>query len=547
MKISSLFNNHKKILFLILGISIFYSFYRLGATDLIEWDEAYYSDRVAVVFYDGEWLDQSSLAYGGLWTGSHPPLVIWIMTISCKIFGFNEWGLRIPIAMFGILIIILVFFFTQSLTQNTTLALLSSIILLMISFFIEYTRKAQLDIPVLFLMMLTVFLFWQSLKKNPYRYAILAGIVLGLGLMSKIIVAFLAVGIIAFFIVWEFFRGDKKIQSIINLIILFIIGLLVVLPWHILITQKYGLVYWEQAYGYHVFKRMSTTLENHTSVLGILYWPMEILKKFSGLFPFIILGMFTCSQVQACNSQEKRFLWSAFLVPFMIFSLTSTKFHTYFLLFSIPLAIFCAIGIWYTYKNFSTTSFIMLPLSIASLVWVQTHPLHRAFEEIVFSVRNFSFPALQPIISLGIFIGIFCGMYFLSVKFLIKIKSSKKVQYILYSIFFVLPIIIMSFNPLIKSGNDWEKILSIIKEKKAEKILYVGNTTAVVHFYMKNFLERNTISVEYLPVNSSEEQINNALHNVSYCVMGKNNSPQSYKKLSLISETGKLSFYKRIE
>ena len=89
-------------LLVLVAAGVLVCFFRLGATDLVRWDEVYYSSRAWVIVTRHAWLDQSAGSVGGVWIGAHPPLVIWAMAIACKLFGMNEWALRAPAALAGI-------------------------------------------------------------------------------------------------------------------------------------------------------------------------------------------------------------------------------------------------------------------------------------------------------------------------------------------------------------------------------------------------------------------------------------------------------------
>src|SRR5262245_42216926 len=84
------------------AVASLYHVVRLGSTDLHEWDEAVYGVRTLAILQRGDWLDQSAGSIGGLWSAAHPPFAIWMMALSAKLFGLNEWSLRLPSALCGL-------------------------------------------------------------------------------------------------------------------------------------------------------------------------------------------------------------------------------------------------------------------------------------------------------------------------------------------------------------------------------------------------------------------------------------------------------------
>jgi 4-amino-4-deoxy-L-arabinose transferase-like glycosyltransferase len=92
--------------FILISLCLFFYLFRLGSYGFVEWDEPFYSSRALMVVQYGDFIDQSEKALGGLWTGAHPPLVIWMMAASIKLFGVSEYGFRFPIAISGIILVI---------------------------------------------------------------------------------------------------------------------------------------------------------------------------------------------------------------------------------------------------------------------------------------------------------------------------------------------------------------------------------------------------------------------------------------------------------
>jgi hypothetical protein len=489
-KIKSFIKLHPILTLLLLAT--FFSIFRLGAYDLREWDEPYYASRALAIIENGEWLDQSQSAPGGLWTGAHPPLTIWMMTLSLKMFGSNEWGLRLPIAICGIIVVILLYLFVSLLTKNKDVAFISSFILVITSYFIRYTRMSQLDIPVLMWILLSLFFFYKGTIGPKLNY-VLAGIFFGLSLLSKIIVGFLSPMIIFLYLIWEYFVGSKnKIkQKIIGFSIFIFSGLIIALPWFIAITGKLGFNYWEQALGYHVFSRIGSALETHSSPLGIIYWPHQIVLRLNVFFPFLIFGMFSLRKSKFMDSSGKILLWSWLLIPFTIFTFVSTKFHTYILTFIIPLVIFCAIGVYHYFNSepsVKTTVFIIIT-SFSSLIWMQTHSFHRIFEQIILSTRRLTFPELKDILIFFVFIlGVFVAYYFLY-RYLNnrRKKDYLKIVSICFIYLVLFPAIVKNFEPLIQKGEDWIDLRSGLTQEEipVRKLIFNGEENGVNIFNMQ--------------------------------------------------------------
>lgn len=84
------------------------------------------------------------------------------------IFGLNEWGIRLPSAVFSVITLILLYFLTQKITGNNKIAFWSVLILTVSPWHIQYSRAAFEVSLLLMLLSLGVLFFVLGLKKNIY-------------------------------------------------------------------------------------------------------------------------------------------------------------------------------------------------------------------------------------------------------------------------------------------------------------------------------------------------------------------------------------------
>src|SRR5690242_12398454 len=95
--------------FLPLSLLIFFSFfffYRLDYNTLASWDEAWYGSIAREIVRTGDFIKM-------MWNGQpyfdHPPMGFWLMSISYKIFGINEFSTRFPSAVLGLGAVVLIY------------------------------------------------------------------------------------------------------------------------------------------------------------------------------------------------------------------------------------------------------------------------------------------------------------------------------------------------------------------------------------------------------------------------------------------------------
>ncbi|MCL5431555.1 MAG: glycosyltransferase family 39 protein [Patescibacteria group bacterium] len=111
-----------------------------------------------------------------------PPLYIYMTVPSVAVFGLNEFAVRFPSALLGILAIPIVFFLTRELLDNLPasrqIGLLSSFLLAISPWHIQFTRTAYETGSNAFFTGLGLLLFLKGLKNKWFLVG--AGIVFGL-------------------------------------------------------------------------------------------------------------------------------------------------------------------------------------------------------------------------------------------------------------------------------------------------------------------------------------------------------------------------------
>jgi 4-amino-4-deoxy-L-arabinose transferase-like glycosyltransferase len=98
---------------LILAFTVYALFWNLGAKPLAEWDESRYGQIALEMTRCNPQCDFINYYYNGapeFWTAK-PPLSIWSMALSYKIFGYNEFAMRLPATLAGIVALYFLFQF----------------------------------------------------------------------------------------------------------------------------------------------------------------------------------------------------------------------------------------------------------------------------------------------------------------------------------------------------------------------------------------------------------------------------------------------------
>ncbi len=161
----------KKIyLFIVITIlSYFPLFLHLDTIPFMIWDEI----RLAVSAYEmnhgGNIWVVTYLGMPDLWSVK-PPLSIWAIALSFKAFGYNELGLRLPSALFGLFTVWLIFFFCLRQFKNEFVAFFSVLVLITTKGYIDFhvTRTGDYDAMLIFFDTAYLLFFIQYiLEQNP--------------------------------------------------------------------------------------------------------------------------------------------------------------------------------------------------------------------------------------------------------------------------------------------------------------------------------------------------------------------------------------------
>ena len=112
---------------IVIGLASINLFGRLGLETVTEWDEALYATSAAEMLTNGQW---AATTFDGTldYFNSKPPLNVWLIAASFKLFGINLWSLRLPSACAGLATVVLLMFWVRR-AYGSTLALYAGLVL----------------------------------------------------------------------------------------------------------------------------------------------------------------------------------------------------------------------------------------------------------------------------------------------------------------------------------------------------------------------------------------------------------------------------------
>ena len=290
------------------------------------------------------------------------PVWFFLTDLSYKIFGVNMFAARFLAVLFGALSILLIYLIVKEL-YNENLALISSVLLTFSSFHILMSL-AEMDVAMMFFVLLSMFFLVKFLKENKNSYLIFCYIFLGIAILIKQI----AITFIPAFIIYFVYKRskDKRIitfKQILTFALLMFIISLPVLTFNYLLYKDKGLVDLQFSRFLGIAKETYAPIENTLKDFKL----KDVFFSYEGhkpgfiegisffynfdklIFIFGILGFI----IALLTKKENLLLWLlVFLFPFLF--LAGTSILEYHFIFGMPvLAFFGAIFIEFLSEKIS--------------------------------------------------------------------------------------------------------------------------------------------------------------------------------------------------
>ncbi|MEO8446126.1 MAG: glycosyltransferase family 39 protein [bacterium] len=453
--------NLYKIIFLFVAFLCIVKLPSLFTSDIQPWDEGMYATRVLSIHANGDFIDQTSHSVGAFYSGSHPPLLIWIGYLSTSLLGINSTALKIIPFIFSLLCVIIIILFCRKFFDAST-GIFASMMFTSNIIFDVFSRRFQFDYPYTFLILLSVYLFFLFNERRETKYLYLSGITFGLCLMIKILVGFyIPIIILASYI----FVKDKVNFKFKDIVTLTTIGVLICLPWHIYMLVKYGSDFTDYFLKFHIYERALHGVEMNEKESGIFYHFSYLLTiiPYSALVFVALLKDFSERKIL---SWQKIFLWVWFITGFAIITLFRTKLEVYILMVMTPCCILLVLFIRELDKQnlfFKTLTVFMVVINI---LWFATESQRPSIKLFVLHSNKLFFIA-GLIASLAI-------LAYLS-RYLAGRFELQKVFYLFIFFFFISINIYYLFNtPVWENKFRIEEIRDHIEMSGKKKIMYVA-------------------------------------------------------------------------
>lgn len=301
---------------------------------LHEWDERYHAlvaKNLGKHFLIPTLYDDPELPYSTTeWTSSHiwlhkQPVPLWIMALSIKLTGINEWAVRLPSIIATTLAIKLVFDVAKYFTDSNTAfiaAFLCSISGIILDVSSGRVSTDHIDSFFMFFTLLTIWCMVKFQLDKNNKWIIIAGVSLGLAILTKWLPALFTVA------VWATIMRIKEEYPIrqiaLNIFRVLLVACMIVLPWHVYINIAFPS---EAALEYNLMsKHMFETIENHKHSF---FYHFDMLRIHHGELIYIPLLWFTWISLFKRGRRDLVAIAVWFWVIFIFFSIAATKMQAY--------------------------------------------------------------------------------------------------------------------------------------------------------------------------------------------------------------------------
>ncbi len=308
------------IFLLLVSLSLYICFYKLGHSYLENWDEGFYAQVTKEMIKRRDYI---TLYWNNKIFLDKPPLNFWINAFFVKVFGLNEFSIRITSAISGfIVILLLIYISNKNFGLIPTLYAFSAVALNNI--YIWRVRTGNLDS----LLTLLFFLSYLTIinPKIRHRYKIL-GLFFGLIYLQKLNFVFLPIIV---FILFELITKKEKVRKhIFDYLTVSLIFILISGSWLFLGWLKNGDKFL-QYYLFHGDQGVSNLRLSFfkTDYLSYLYYSLQ--RRL--IYPFIIGTIFLIINIKKINNLVLLIFSLALLI---LLSFTEKK-NNWYLIPSVP-------------------------------------------------------------------------------------------------------------------------------------------------------------------------------------------------------------------
>jgi 4-amino-4-deoxy-L-arabinose transferase-like glycosyltransferase len=288
-------------------VAAFAFLWEVGAGSLAAWDEAIYAQVSKEMARSGDWLTPQ---WGYRPWFEKPPLFMWVTALFYRLFGVGEFSARAPSAISGLALIGVTYLIGRH-AYGRRVGLLAAVILLSCYHFLSFSRFGTTDVMLTLFTCLAIYAYLR-LGDEGQRWWYLVWSSCALALMVKGAGGLIAPAAIVLALAFDRRFGDALRSAPFWRGV--VLATLIVAPWHVLMSVRYGRGFLDEYIGYHVIARSTRALEGHAS--GHFYYVGMLVD---GFFPWCLLVPFAAVSVVRRNLKDRSHSWVLPLLCSLVF------------------------------------------------------------------------------------------------------------------------------------------------------------------------------------------------------------------------------------
>ncbi len=301
------------VLLIVLGSLFFFPF--LGRVHLFDWDEINFAESAREMVVSGNYA-RVQINFQPFW--QKPPLFFWLQALAMHGFGINEYAARFPNAVIGVLTLVVLFLIGKRL-HDARFGLLWALGYLGSITPHFYFKTAIIDPTFNFFIFVGVWFLYKATTERESRNAVLAGLFLGLAVLTKGPVGALLPGLMLG-VIWAVNRF-RPLLSLKALGLMVLVGLLVTTAWFGLEVAENGPWFLVEFIKYQIVL-FTTPDAGHEQPF---YY--HFLVVLLGAFPVSVLAVRYLTRLRPVDSNALFLPWmvTLFWVVMILFSIVKTK------------------------------------------------------------------------------------------------------------------------------------------------------------------------------------------------------------------------------
>ncbi|MDW7646426.1 MAG: glycosyltransferase family 39 protein [Desulfuromonadales bacterium] len=194
----------RKVLWSLFAVVAIVRLLSLGSYPLADTTEARYGEIARLMAETGNWITPQ--IHQGVPFWGKPPLSTWLSALSIRLFGVNEFAIRLPSFLLALLVLAMVYFIAVR-QRGRDFALVATVVLTLSVLFFVSSGAVMTDSALLLGTTLSMIAFWrimtsEELSALVWGYLFFVG--LAIGLLAKGPVALILVGLpVGGWVVWQ--------------------------------------------------------------------------------------------------------------------------------------------------------------------------------------------------------------------------------------------------------------------------------------------------------------------------------------------------------